>query len=134
MSFTGKDAEHRGIKPFRKLNPGMKYPETYLDSEGYPTEELLGWIKQYDVLKEGLEPLLEVIEESWWMPDWGIVRKRQYDGYFSYELHTGGWSGNEDIISALRTNMFFFIWWRKSYAGGHYYFKFPVKSFFNKTN
>jgi hypothetical protein len=51
-------------------------------------------------------------------------------GYFKYdkttrelELHTAGWSGNEEIISALEQNKFFYpLYWQKSERGGHYYF------------
>ena len=110
----------------------MKLPSTFLDNEGYPTDELLQWIKDYDILEHGVEPLLEILEETWNWPDWGIVRKRAYGKTFSYELHTGGWSGNESILAALEDNMFFFFWWRKSITGGHYYFRFPIKSFFEK--
>jgi len=111
----------------------MNQPDNLLDNEGYPTDELLQWVKDYDILEHGVEPLLEILEETWNWPDWGIVRKRSYGKTFSYELHTGGWSGNEDIMVALRENKFFYYWWRKSTTGGHYYFRFPVKSFFEKT-
>ena len=111
----------------------MEYPQSYLDDEGYPTDELLDWIKDYDIIESGLEPLLEIIEDTWNWPDWGIVRKRAYDGKFSYEMHTGGWSGNESIMQSLRSNMYFYMWWVKSTAGGHHYFRFPVESFFTKA-
>jgi len=38
------------------------------------------------------------------------------------ELHTGGWSGNEDIIEALKKSYFWIFYWEKSVKGGHYYF------------
>lgn len=60
----------------------------------------------------------------WWMPDWGIrrVRSRLY-------MSTGGWSGNEEIIRAMREN---FIMWDKTWhsvrRGGHYVFILPRRS------
>lgn len=39
------------------------------------------------------------------------------------ELHTGGWSGNEEIVSELKQNLFWGLWWYKHERGGHYYFE-----------
>ena len=40
-----------------------------------------------------------------------------------WAYHTGGWSGNEDIIDILEKSSYF-KWLLKRYdAGGHYYFK-----------
>ena len=54
--------------------------------------------------------------------DEASVREGEY--YRKLELSTGGWSGNEDIISALMEN---FIWWSMCFyshhAGGHYVFR-----------
>ena len=41
------------------------------------------------------------------------------------ELHTGGWSGNEDIIGVLMDTLFWMICWESSVRGGHYYFEIP---------
>ena len=81
-----------------------------LDSEGYPTEYAL------EKVKIMAEPV-DYIRSIWWMPDWGFILSDT-----ELVLHTGGWSGNEDIIEALRLNPF---WLKLSseYRGGHYYFK-----------
>lgn len=40
------------------------------------------------------------------------------------ELHTAGWSGNEDIINALLENrMFTALWYKQWKTGGHYWFE-----------
>jgi len=50
------------------------------------------------------------------------------DGYWEedglkYTLHTAGWSGNEDIINAMRKNYIFWVlYWEQSNRGGHYIF------------
>lgn len=49
------------------------------------------------------------------------------------ELHTGGWSGCEDIINALKKTEFWFLFWQKSIRGGHYYFTIN-KKLFKKEN
>jgi hypothetical protein len=38
------------------------------------------------------------------------------------ELHTLGWSGNEDIIRELQKSSLWLMHWSKTFAGGHYYF------------
>ena len=98
------------------------------DLDRYPTEEELKRIAGWD-FKAGFEDLIDFIEDIWWNPDWGF---RVYEGRESLfrnrviklQLHTGGWSGNEDIIRALAENQMFWSWcfW-KEYVGGHYWFQ-----------
>lgn len=72
---------------------------------------------------DDIEGLLDFVEGIWWMPDWGFQKEEMPEGW-SLELHTGGWSGNEQIIQALQRNfMFWAMCWLKSERGGHYYFK-----------
>lgn len=64
-----------------------------------------------------------------------------WDDYFTqiddnnYELHTGGWSGNEQIISALQENtLFWTLCWEESRNGGHYKFNIcELTMFFDNT-
>lgn len=42
------------------------------------------------------------------------------------KLSTGGWSGNESILTALEKNfMFGMLCWQKSERGGHHIYKIP---------
>lgn len=98
------------------------------DDEGYPTEEFISFIKTYKPSEK--IPLLTFVEtvlpNVWYMPDWGFKLHRKYKGKRKLELHTGGWSGNEDIINAIKSNILLTHWklkyvmWR---TGGHYYFE-----------
>ncbi len=94
-----------------------------LDSDGYPTEKALKTIEKWPTDVNRIQELFDFIESIWHFPEWGFVRKRKYGGYVRYELHTGGWSGNEDLIGAFRSNLLWSICWRMSKAGGHYYFR-----------
>ena len=93
----------------------------------YPTESQLKVIRNW--YKRDSQPVIDLIDfigALWWMPDWGfkLTGKR----VLRLELHTGGWSGNEDIINELHNTMFWMLYWRKSIRGGHYYFKIkPLK-------
>jgi hypothetical protein len=89
------------------------------DSSGYHTEEVLAQITNYD-LKNGARGMVDLITSLW---HWGD-NQYSWDGH-TLELHTGGWSGNEDIISALEPTLFWMVYWRKSERGGHYYFVIP---------
>lgn len=89
----------------------------------YPSEELLKSIEEYDLITRPVEPLLTVLEDNWKYADVGYYNLTGKQ-VLRLELHTGGWSGNEDIIRALRKNkVFFSAWWTKEERGGHYYFK-----------
>jgi len=103
-----------------------------LDDEGYPTDEYLDFLADYKNF-ENYQEVLELIEKTWWMPDWGLYKKKPFtdkltkNRYFTYYMSTGGWSGNESIINSLEKNFMFMIYWRQSRVGGHYKFRFPVK-------
>ena len=92
----------------------------------YPTDEQLSFIEKFDLTKNNVLELLEYIENIWWMPDWGYNIKGKR--ILKLELHTGGWSGNEDIIRSLQTNFIFWsMYWVKHIRGGHYYFTIKRK-------
>ncbi len=101
------------------------------DQDGYPHNFELERIKGWDLKKDGVEGLLDLVEGCWWMADEGFVKRNGRTYSFrkpciKLELHSLGWSGNEDIIRALQENEFFWIlYWVKSERGGHFYFEVP---------
>lgn len=105
-----------------------KLPEELLDSEGYPTKEWISFIEQYKPDKSlPIENFVGfVLVDGWHMQEWGFRLGKKYRGKRKLELHTGGWSGNEDIIGAILSNIslthfeMIYTMWR---AGGHYYFE-----------
>jgi hypothetical protein len=94
-----------------------------MDDE-YPSEEKLEKIKTWKFSEETVEWLIELIRDTWHWPDWGFsYRKQEKTGAWKLALHTGGWSGNESIISALEENFIFWsMFWKLTRRGGHYYF------------
>lgn len=89
-----------------------------LDEDGYPTEELLERVKKWPYDK-GHAGLMALVRANW---NWADMMFSQ-DGN-KYALSTGGWSGNEDLISALQENTFFWVCcWESSRRGGHYEFE-----------
>ena len=82
----------------------------------YPTDKELERIEKWLHQERGL---IDFVRSLWEYADVGYF---VLDGN-KLELHTGGWSGNEDIIEALKSNFIFWnVTWRKSERGGHYYF------------
>jgi len=118
----------------------MKVPDTLLDLSGYPTNEYLEFIRNY---KPEQMPVFEfvdtILRNGWYFDDWGFVLHRRYNDKRKLELHTGGWSGNEEIIEVILSNIFLthfemrYVMWC---TGGHHYFELseykPVKKLRNR--
>jgi hypothetical protein len=91
-----------------------------MSDDEYPTEEELEQIRQWKIqtVDDG-EKLLEFVKSIWWMPSFGWLQREG-----RYHLSTGGWSGNEEIIAALKENaIFWLMYWESSNRGGHYCFE-----------
>lgn len=92
----------------------------------YPTERQLKKITDFSILKKRPEELIGHLRALWHWPDWGFYLKGK--NVLRLELHTGGWSGNEDIVIALKKNyLFWSMFWQKSTRGGHHYFRIELK-------
>lgn len=110
----------------------MYIPEVLLDNEGYPTDEYLYFIENYvpDKSLPILKFVEEVLQEGWWMAPRQFVLYKQSRWKYKLTLHTGGWSGNEDIISAILSNIYLtnfsmnYVMWK---VGGHYYFEIKLR-------
>ena len=87
-----------------------------LDEDGYPTEEALEKIENWDC--KDFDGLINFIKDIWWY---------QYgwdDDSMIVKMSTGGWSGNEDIIRSMKNNiMWWSLYWFSSKRGGHYVFE-----------
>lgn len=107
----------------------------------YHTDKLLNQIATWDM--HNIHQLVANLVELWEYKkytklNWTYENKRCYDKKPTYErkhailnleLHTGGWSGNEDIIQALQNNKLFWVNWEMSRVGGHYYFKIDFNKY-----
>jgi hypothetical protein len=107
--------------------------DLYLDNDGYPTDLALVLIEQANPFEKNPHNLMAFIKSLWQYSDWGWSEKKKKDFFgkkvISYSISTGGWSGNESLISALKNNKNFFwtLYWKKSKVGGHYKFAIPKK-------
>lgn len=104
------------------------------DPDGYPTDEELVDIRNWDVGDlPGWFAYIKQAGHYWNMTDpWGWNEEDGVDGLGHparvYRISTGGWSGNEEIIAAMRDNTA--CWhstWESTRRGGHYEFAIPTK-------
>jgi hypothetical protein len=79
------------------------------------TENDLDLIFEYGNTNKHIE-LIKLLQNIWHWPDY----IKYEDG--KLELHTGGWSENERIITELAQTIFWAFFWQKSERGGHHYF------------
>ena len=86
---------------------------------GYFTKKELKQFESIDTFN--IEQSLKFLRDRWYLADWGYKLKGKK--VLRLELHTAGWSGNEEIIRALQKSLFWTFYWQKTYRGGHYYFK-----------
>jgi len=107
--------------------------ELYLDNDGYPTDLALTLIEEANPLEKNPHDLMAFVKSLWQYADWGWSEKKKktYAGKKAilYSISTGGWSGNESLIYALKNNKNFFwsLYWKESKVGGHYKFLIPKK-------
>lgn len=98
----------------------------------YPTEDELEKIATWPVVTDGTDRLFGLFRDYW--DDHGYWQ--EYEGTDDngrkirvYQISTGGWSGNEDILGALRRNaMFWITCWYQSRRGGHHEFRVRLPS------
>ena len=97
----------------------MKSPT--FDSDGYPTTETLNAITKWEY-DEDFKELIRYVQKAWkWGENYFIVTEN--DDKLEVEVHTGGWSGNEELIMALKDNtLFYFMCWQDSEGTGRYGF------------
>lgn len=94
----------------------------------YHTEKELKEIQNWDI--KDAHNLINRLRDMWqydfyFIENWMTFRRNKKETpVLALELHTGGWSGNEDIIEALQKHkLFWLMWWWKTERGGHYHFE-----------
>jgi hypothetical protein len=89
------------------------------DAKGHPSDGTLAMIKCWS--HEDHHGLIEYVREAW-HPDYGHVCNE----LGRLRFVTGGWSGNESLIAAMRDNgMFHSCCWESSHRGGLHTFRVP---------
>ena len=111
--------------------------EPTFEANGYPAVETLEAIKKWPVKsRKECHDLLAFVRSAWSYPDRWSEREKD-DGVFGdgqpakiriYEMSTGGWSGNEDLVSAMEANILFWaISLESTHRGGLYIFHLTIE-------
>ena len=81
---------------------------------GYPSARELEMVKRWPIG----DPLgwVEFIDGLWTYRDYSRRTQRRW------HLSTGGWSGNEDIVAAMRSSLLWCYGFASHRRGGHYVF------------
>jgi hypothetical protein len=89
----------------------------WMDAEGYPNDAALERIRKWDW--RDFSGLMNFMRSLWWSPQYLFKQK----GPATWDVSTGGWSGNEEMIKAMSQNgPVWSFFWLASYRGGHYTF------------
>jgi hypothetical protein len=94
----------------------------------YPDDAELDSLAKWTINNaQDLMALVGYICRQWYHEGGAVLTGRKF------ELHTFGWSGNEDRINALHKNwMFMAMCWQSSRRGGHYEFTLPENTFWSE--
>jgi len=110
-----------------------------LDENGYPSEAALDRVRTWP--DDDPRGWLAFVRSLWWAADWGWSESEDDEGHW-YRFSTGGWSGNESLVSAMQKTMtaeeqypewlrtMFGLWarhWYSSRRGGHYELLVPAQ-------
>ena len=104
---------------------GDALPAGLRGDDGYPTEAALAAIHTFT---GSAKELVEVLYQG--MRAYGVVTIEPKDDdrreIVEVYIATGGWSGNESIVSALQRSFFWFAYWEQTRRGGAFWFHVPV--------
>lgn len=98
------------------------------DRDGYPTEEELAKVRTWDWRDP--DGWFAYVRSIWHWYELGPHEAPCEDGgRVAFECATGGWSGNEEIIGAMKENLT--LWGLTAYSwrrGGRYEFRYTRRT------
>lgn len=119
---NGRLVKRQWAKPETSASVDSVNDGELLDDDGYPTDFALNKIKAWHY--DDLRGFFAFIRSIWAYENCGGFAV----DYTKYDLSTCGWSGNESIIAAFKSNsnLCWTLCWVSSKRGGHYEFEIPV--------
>lgn len=103
-----------------------------LDQYGYPPEEWLASIRDArPTMAEAAQWMRETLPDLVANVGYGRVTMdffpQAQHSVHELRIATGGWSGMEDLMSAVMGNIALVYYWQSTHRGGLYVFQVPVK-------
>jgi hypothetical protein len=101
--------------------------EELIDQDGYPTAVALEIL---DNFVGSPRQMIEYIASIWWpsgakFDQITVVKNYRDEDEYEWYIATGGWSGNEEIITHLEDTFFWSRFWEMSRRGGGFSFRIP---------
>jgi hypothetical protein len=103
------------------------------DADGYPTDDTLAAIEAWKP-EQGVAAWLDFAAACWHWPEFvsrelrpeeALIVQAEADNRY-LRLATGGWSGNESVIGAMRANRLLSAFtWRLTACGGLHIYRYP---------
>lgn len=138
-ALTEQDEDDTDTLAFPDENEDEDVPGFEFDSSGYPTHATLERIRLWPY--DALPSLMNFISQGWrYTPPkpalidqdedpiaYALFLKVKSETDLLYRAATIGWSGNEDIIRALRMNPAMHARWLADITGGVHYWTIPRK-------
>ncbi len=118
------------LKEWKDYGVTINSDEDFVE-DNYPTDTAIAVILLWPATD--YKNLFAFIRDIWHYADWGWNEPDTFattpeEDEPCYRISTGGWSGNEDIIRAMKDNrMFWILHWMESRRGGHYKFDVPTQ-------
>lgn len=101
-------------------------PSEKWDTDGYPTTEILDYIRFFDgTPRDLIAMVVELFRGGYASVEEGLSDTGRPGLHL--RLATGGWSGCEDVVDALQNTMFWTVFWRSTIYGGGYDFHIPTE-------
>lgn len=92
-------------------------------TDPYPTDEQLDVIECF----AGSVLVFWGLVDAVWNHDYGTYERHSAeDGATVHKFSTGGWSGNESVISTVDRTMARMLFWESSRRGGHHEYVVPA--------
>ena len=115
------DADYNDVDG--EVQEQLKELDTILDAYEKGAEDKPAPDRVEEYLKvDTYEKFMAMLEEAW-DTDYGAYRVTPCQDHTELEIHTGGWSENEEVLPQLKNTFYWGLAWLRSERGGHYYLK-----------
>lgn len=93
----------------------------------YPEEAEIKQLETFkpndgESLRDAFLRMMDFVHELWEYKEFGWTHIEDKNGEHHFILATAGWSGNEEIIGAMRSNFLTHTFFRSMHVGGLYHY------------
>lgn len=115
------------------IDMGNERSGEFVDEHGYPTEWGIAQLRGFTGSPAGF---VDMIRRLWWTPSLiDVAEAVNEDGHpvMRVRLATGGWSGNEEVVSEIDMTFFSVWYWQSSHRGALHIYDVPLDTWRTAT-